>query len=158
MKANWIAFVAAMFAGLAMAPAAQAQTGAVQLVNAVKVDKEVVENGKIKHVLVEPNVVVPGDKLVYTISYHNTSAQAVKDFDLVNPLAGAVMLDSAGADALTVSVDGGKTWGKLAMLKVADAAGVSRAAQASDVTHLRWVLPLIAAGAKGAITYHAIVR
>jgi len=159
MKAKWIAFVAATLAGFSLAAPAQAQAGgAVKLVNAVKVDKQVVENGKVKHVLVEPNTVVPGDKLVYTISYQNTGSEAVKDFDLVNPLASAVMLDPAGDENLTVSVDGGKTWGKLAALKFTGTDGVSRPAQAGDVTHLRWIVPLIAAGAKGAITYHAIVR
>jgi hypothetical protein len=57
-----------------------------------------------------------------------------------------------------VSVDGGKSWGKLAALTIANADGSIRPAAHSDVTHVRWVLETIAAGAQGRLTYPAIIR
>ena len=154
-------FLIAAFSGLlaaTAAPAAMAEASQpVELKGDVKVDKLVVENGHEKHVLVAPNVVVPGDKLVFATSYRNNGSVAVKDFVVTNPIPEGVMLASQGAELLDVSVDGGKSWGKLAQLKVSDTAG-PRAAQASDVTHIRWVLPVLAPGAKGTLSYNAIVR
>jgi hypothetical protein len=56
-------------------------------------------------------------------------------------------------------VDGGKTWGPLASLKVALADGSSRAALASDVTHIRWSLGRpIAAGSGGELSFRGVVE
>ncbi|MCC6924338.1 hypothetical protein [Novosphingobium sp.] len=157
MKKFVIAAASALFATIA-APAAMANGAQpVELQGGVKVDKLVVENGKEKHVYSDPKVVVPGDKLVFTTTYSNTGAEPVRNFVVTNPLPAAVALAPEGAEKQDVSVDGGKSWGKLGMLKVSDAAG-QRSAQASDVTHVRWVLPLLAPGARGAVTYNAIVR
>ena len=60
--------------------------------------------------------------------------------------------------AISVSVDGGKAWGKLSALQVADGKGGLRAALNSDVTHIRWVLPVLNPGVSGTLTYNAIVR
>ena len=159
MKSNWIASIvgAALFA--CAAPAAMAQaTQPIELKGDVKVDKVVIENGKEKHVLSDPNVVVPGDKLIFSTGYRNTGAEPVKDFVVTNPIPDGVMLAPEGAGELTVSVDDGKTWGKLASLTVKDGQGASRPAQAGDVTHVRWILSVLAPGAAGKVTYHAIVR
>lgn len=150
------AFGAAM---VALAPAgAMAQTSPVELKGDVKVDTVVVENGKEKHVLADPRVVVPGDSLVFSTSYRNTGSAAIKDFVVTNPLPEAVMLAPDGAEKLVVSVDGGKTFGRLASFSVTGADGKARPAQAGDVTHIRWVLPVLAPGSAGTLSYHAIVR
>ncbi len=152
-----IAAVSGLLASLA-APAVSAQAAQpIEMKGDVKVDKLVVENGKEKHVFIDPKVVVPGDKLVFSTAYRNTGSEAVKDFVVTNPIPAGVALAPLGADKLEVSVDGGKSWGKLASLKVADAAG-PRTAQAGDVTHVRWVLPVVAPGASGKLTYNALVR
>lgn len=144
---------------MALAPsAALAQASPIQLTGDVKVNRVVVENGKEKHVLSDPSVVVPGDALVFTTTYQNKGADAVKDFVVTNPLPSAVMLAPEGAEKLVVSVDGGRTFGLLASLTVKDAEGKPRPAQASDVTHIRWILPVVPAGAQGALSYNGIVR
>jgi uncharacterized repeat protein (TIGR01451 family) len=141
------------------APVAMAQSSQpIELIGDVKVDKVVIENGKENHVFSGPSVVVPGDQLVFSTSYRNTGKQPVNDFEVTNPLPASVMLSPEGADVHTVSVDGGKTWGKLSGLTVSDGQGGKRPATASDVTHLRWTLAAIAPGATGKLTYHAIVR
>lgn len=158
---KFIQIIALAAAGLLAcnSPAALAQSSQpIELVGDVKVDKVVVENGKEKHVLSDPSVVVPGDKLVFSTTYRNTGKQSASDFVVTNPVPASVMLSPEGAEAHTVSVDGGKTWGKLSTLTVSDAQGGKRPAMASDVTHLRWVLAVIAPGATGKLTYHAIVR
>jgi hypothetical protein len=67
-------------------------------------------------------------------------------------------LSAQDAATLTVSVDGGQHWGRLATLTLPGADGKPRAAVAADVTHVRWVVPAIAPGSTGAITFHATVR
>lgn len=143
--------------GLGLAPlAAHAAPGQVALQGDVKLQKTVVEAGKSRVVLTEPKVVVPGDRLLFTTRYANASGAAVQNFVVTNPLPGAVALEAQAGDQ--VSVDAGKSWGKLAALTVADGKGGRRAAQAGDVTHIRWTIPSIAAGASGKVEYHAIVR
>ena len=154
-------FMIAALSGLlsaTAAPAALAQSvQPVELKGDVKVDKLVVENGKEKHVLVDPSVVVPGDKLLFATAYQNKGTVEVKNFVVTNPIPAGVAFVHAGTDQFVVSVDGGKIWGNLAQLKVIDTAG-SRPAQASDVTHIRWTLPVLAPGAQGALSYNAVVR
>ena len=68
------------------------------------------------------------------------------------------MLSDDSAGEFDVSVDGGKTWGKLSQLSVTKPGASARAAEAADVTHVRWVIPVIAPGAAGTLEYHAVVR
>lgn len=153
-----VSFLAAAPVAAQPAPAPAAAASPVELVGSVQLVKITEVNGQKQQELVEPKVVVPGDRLVFTTRYRNAGTQPVNDFVVTNPLPGAVMLADEDADQHTVSVDGGKTWGKLAALTVADGQGGKRPATAADVTHLRWVLALLQPGASGALTYHAIVR
>lgn len=142
---------------VSVSPAALAAESPVTLDSTVKLEKLITEGGKTRHELVEPQKVVPGNKLVFRTTYRNTGAKPVNQFVVTNPLPSAVVLaDDAGG--FESSVDGGKSWGKLAALKVADGKGGLRAAQTDDVTHVRWVLSVIAPGATGTLEYHAVVR
>ncbi|MFM5905996.1 MAG: hypothetical protein ACKOPO_00165 [Novosphingobium sp.] len=145
-----------MTATAAAAAPAAAVRPAVSLKSDVKVERSVTTEGLTKTVLSDPKDVVPGDRLRFTTYYRNDGKAPVANFVVTNPLPKAVAL--AADDAFVVSVDGGKTFGKLASLKVADARLGSRAAMLADVTHLRWVIPAIAPGSSGSVTYFAIVR
>ncbi len=144
-------------AALVALPGAAFAAGPVSLESGIKLDKVITENGQTRHELVAPEKVVPGNHLVFVTQYRNTSDKPVDRFVVVNPVPNVVALEPAATDAYEVSVDGGKSWGALAALKVS-VAGESRAAQATDVTHVRWVIPVIAAGAGGVLEYHALVR
>ncbi len=146
-------------AGLALAPkAALAQPGKVDLQGDVKLEKTVTENGKTEKVLADTKVVVPGDRLLFSTSFVNNGATPVEQFVVTNPLPSAVVLAPESAAGLDVSVDGGKTYGRLADLKVADGNGGQRAAEATDVTHVRWIIPAIAPRQQGKVEFYAIVR
>ncbi|MFM5916580.1 MAG: hypothetical protein ACKOOL_03490 [Novosphingobium sp.] len=150
---------AAALLGTLSAPIAAAQAAQpIELKGDVQLDKIVVENGRERHVLVEPKVVVPGDKLIFATAYRNTGSAAVSNFVVTNPIPAGVALAQGDAPMADVSVDGGKTWGKLASLTVTGKDGVKRAAQSSDVTHIRWTLASVAPGASGTLSYHAVVR
>jgi uncharacterized repeat protein (TIGR01451 family) len=113
-------------------------------------------DGKFK--LVAPEGVVPGDTLVFITNYQNAGAGAVNNFVIVNPLPKSVKLSADSAAHVEVSVDGGKHWGMLSQLTVADANGTPRAATADDVTHLRWIVSSLAQGQSGRAVYSATVR
>ena len=138
----------------APAPAASPVT----LKGDVMLEKTVTENGVSTVQLSEPKVVIPGDRLLFTTRYHNEGAQPVTNFVVTNPLPSAVALAADGATGNEVSVDGSKTWGQLASLKVTGSEGAERAATAADVTHIRWTIAQIAPGASGEVQYHGIVR
>jgi uncharacterized repeat protein (TIGR01451 family) len=135
-----------------------APAGPIELVGDVKLEQHSAVGGQDKVVLVAPQVVVPGDRLVFSTSYRNTSAAAVENFVVTNPVPAAVAMDSESAAANEVSVDGGAHWGRLAALTVPDGQGARRPATAADVTHVRWVLAIVKPGVSGAVTYNAIVR
>ena len=142
----------------ASAPAL-AQAQAIDLKGDVKLEKVMIDDGGERSVeLVEPETIVPGDKLIFGTEYSNNSADPVTNFVVTNPVPNAVRLSPGAPADLTVSVDGGANWGQLAALSVEQADGTSRPAQHADVTHIRWTLASVAPGEKGRLEYPAIIR
>ena len=115
-------------------------------------------SGKEVTELVEPNTIVPGDRLIFGTDYNNGSDEAVDNFVVTNPLPPAVRLAPDADTTLIVSVDGGKSFGTLSQLSVIAEDGGSRPAIQADVTHLRWTLPSVAPGESGRLEYPAIIR
>ena len=147
-----------VYTAIVAASGAIAAPSPVTLTSEVKLDKVVTEAGVKKHVLVTPTKVVPGDHLIFTTSYLNTGGKPISNFVVTNPIPKGTALASDGFGNFTSSVDGGKSWGALASLTVADGKGGRRAAQASDVTHVRWVINAIAPSSSGSLEYHATVH
>ena len=114
-------------------------------------------NGTEQIELVAPEVIVPGDRLIFGTDYSNGGDEIVTDFVVTNPLPAAVRLAEDADPSLTVSVDGGETWGRLADLVITNDQGV-RAATPADVTHVRWSLETVEPGASGRLEYPAIIR
>jgi uncharacterized repeat protein (TIGR01451 family) len=116
-------------------------------------------NGKRKVTLEAPKVVIPGDQLVFVLNYRNSSGKAADNFTVTNPLPAAVQLTETADAAAQVSVDGGRNWGPLASLRVADANGTDRAARNEDVTHIRWTFNQpIPAGGSGKLMFRGVVK
>jgi len=150
----WLALLALL------APAAAAAADGVSLTSKVLVERvRPGPDGKPVTVREAPGVVTPGDRLVFVLSYRNGGAEPATGFTLTDPIPSAVAYagtDDAGA---VVSVDGGKSWGALASLKVAQADGTSRAAVAADVTHIRWSFDRpIAPGSVGELSFRGVVE
>ncbi len=148
-------FILAIFA-----PATAFAADNVTLDSVVFVERSVTAaNGKTRIALEEPKLVTPGDKLVFVLSYKNAGTAPADSFVVTNPIpasVGFVASDSPGAD---FSVDGGRSWGMLAALKVKAADGSARAATASDITHVRWVFAkAIPVGAAGKLSFRGTVR
>ncbi|MEM8694420.1 MAG: hypothetical protein AAGE05_00170 [Pseudomonadota bacterium] len=142
-----------------------APTSAV-MANQVALDSEVfVErseeqaDGSVTVTLDEPNRVIPGDTLVFVLTYENTGAEPAENFVVTNPMPDAVAFVEAIDGGAVYSVDYGTTFGSLADLRVFGEGGVQRDAQAVDVTHIRWTLTEpIPVGATGQLRFRGVVR
>lgn len=147
-----------ILAFLAPVPALAADD--VALDSAVFVERSVTgADGKQSVVREEPKLVTPGDKLVFVLSYKNAGSAPAESFVVTNPIPASVSFvasDSPGAD---FSVDGGKSWGALAALRVKGADGKLRAAAASDITHVRWAFAkAIPVAGTGKLSFRGVVR
>ncbi|WP_209347373.1 hypothetical protein [Pontixanthobacter sp. CEM42] len=159
MKKGRIFGIFAALAALVSAPAMAQNGQSVALNGDVMVVKTINEDGaEPRTELVEPDLVVPGDRLLFRTNYENTSAELVENFVVTNPLSSAVQLAPDTSGDQVVSVDGGKNFGALSALTVTEESGTVRSALASDVTHLRWTLASLEPGESGQITFYAIVR
>jgi len=104
--------------------------------------------------------VVPGDEVVYTMHYRNTADDPAEDVTITNPIPEHMLLMRTGMltpdVSLSFSVDGGRSFGALAELKVVGKDGYEHPATAADCTHLRWTFrrPL-APGETGQVDYVA---
>ena len=93
-----------------------------------------------------------GDRVVYVVSWYRMGGSGA--FTVTNPLPRSVYYQGSADGSEEVSLDSGKTWGKLDHLRLGD-----RLATPEDVTQVRWHVPAAqAAQGSGEITYSAIVR
>ncbi|MHA7818786.1 MAG: hypothetical protein ACX930_03950 [Erythrobacter sp.] len=143
---------------MSLAAHAQGQSPVTLSGDVMAVETSIDADGNEKTQLVEPGVIVPGDRLIFGTEYANNGAVPVENFAVTNPLPGAVRLADDADPELLVSVDGGKSWGVLATLTVTDEAGNERSATHADVTHVRWTVASVAPGESGRLEYPAIIR
>jgi uncharacterized repeat protein (TIGR01451 family) len=139
---------------------AQAAPGPIKLDTSVYQDVQVKgADGKVTTKRQSPKNVVPGDEVIYEMTYTSSAKSAANNVVIDNPIpAQLAFIKTEGTPVTAVSIDGGKTYGQLSTLKVALPDGTTRPAQPSDVTSLRWVIATIAPGGKGKIAYHARVK
>ena len=116
-------------------------------------------SGKPVAVREDPHVVTPGDKLVFELAYRNVGAEAATGFVITDPIPASVAFAGGESEGAIFSVDGGRTWGPLAALRVAQPNGGSRAATPADVTHVRWAFARpIPAGGAGSVSFRGVVK
>ena len=93
-----------------------------------------------------------GDRVVTILRWE--LRKRAGSFTITNPLPRAVSYQASTREDELVSVDGGRSWGRIGQLKIGD-----RLASPEDVTHVRWRIPeRIAARGRGQIAYSGIVR
>ncbi len=102
------------------------------------------------------DLVVPGERVVYSINYYNDKAQAAEDIVLVMPVPKEVEYLERSAETpiatAEFSADGGNSFASRDRLTVRGATG-TRPATASDITHIRWTVASIAPGTSGELIY-----
>lgn len=149
---------------LAMLPA-----GIVRAAEAIEVtttvQKEIVvekEDGSKETQLIAADSVVPGQRVVYTISFRNVGNEPADNVVITNPIAETLTYvagSAAGRDLeVEFSVDGGASFAPADELAVVDN-GIERPATNLDYTHVRWVMRSeLAAGGQGQATFAAVLE
>lgn len=147
---------AAMVASVAVPVAAEAARP-VQFASDVFVERFVPgSGGRVTRVLERADRLKSGDRVIFVVNWRSNAAQP---FTVTNPVPNTIAFQRTAEDGEDVSIDGGRTWGKLADLRVRDTDGSIRHATPDDVTTLRWRVPgRMAAAGSGQITYRGIVR
>ena len=136
-------------------------TSPLAITSTVQLDKVTNVDGKPVHTLVDIDKTrekVPGAHLVYKRVYQNVGKVTLSHIVVKDALSTYEMLADDGFGSFDVSVDNGKTYGKLAQLTVSDGKGGSRPALASDVTNLSWTIPALAAGESATLEFHSVIR
>ena len=147
----------AAFAGTALFAAAPAfaQDARPKITSSSFVEKTTTDAaGKKKVTLAPTTVVVPGDTVLFVHEYVNNTTAPAPGFIINNPLPAQVQYVGSTDANIVVSVDGGKTFGKLETLKVGD-----RAATGADVTHVRWTFAQpIGVGQSGKVSFRGLLK
>ena len=143
-----------------LVPAAVQAADSVSLVSQVLVERvETTPDGRSVTTRAEPDVVTPGDRLVFVLSYRNDGAEPATAFVLTNPVPDSVAFAGTDDRSAVVSADGGKTWGALSSLTVTQTDGTIRPAQVADVTHIRWSLAQpVPSGGAGELSFRGVVK
>jgi len=105
----------------------------------------------------------PGDELVITVTFLNTTQHALDGLRITQPIPPSMRyVEGSGVgpgSEVLYSVDGGETYGQPNELRVITADGSRRVATAGDYTHVRWLIKApLAAGARAFVRFRANVR
>ncbi|MDE8653222.1 hypothetical protein [Novosphingobium album (ex Liu et al. 2023)] len=132
-----------------LSPVAAAATPNISTQSAVYVERQEADRDR----RLEPAARLSrGDRVVTIVSWYRMGGDG--SFVITNPLPARLAYQESARENQEVSVDGGRTWGKLEDLRIG-----SRMATPEDVTHVRWrISALTAARGSGHIAYSGIVR
>lgn len=99
-------------------------------------------DGEAKTRLVPVAAVVPGDQVVYTVTFTNTGDEAASAITVTDPIPAQMRYVDGSAFGpgtdIVFSVDGGASFAAPDALVVGDGRGGERRARAEDFTHVRW--------------------
>ena len=138
---NFKHWAIAIIAPICFALPAQAMTASQK----VEVERQVKQSdGSLKTIMTAPDKVLPGDVMVYTVSYYNNKQDVTENFRLDMPIPREITFTEGSANRenanVLYSVDNGATYQSRDALRMTLPTGESRAASASDITHIRWTL------------------
>jgi uncharacterized repeat protein (TIGR01451 family) len=160
----------ALLAGLALlssVPVPAIAASGVELSSKVEMEVEVEQDGTKTRKRVTPAKALPGDEVIYTLTYTNKAAAPAENVVIDNPVPGHT--DYVGGSAwgegavIQFSTDGGKSYAAPEQLKVRvkDEAGndVERVALPGEYTHVRWTLgTAVAPGGGGEVGFRARIE
>lgn len=120
------------------------------------------DSGETTRRIVPAESVVPGEHVIYTITFTNISDETADNIVITNPISADLTYVEGSAfgpgTVIEFSIDGGQSFASAERL-VISAAGVERPAEAADFTHVRWTLQNeLAAGAQGMARFRATLN
>lgn len=152
-------FIAPIVAMAMLSGTAIAQDKPISIEADLQLEKTVVDaDGTSRVERTDADLIVPGDRLVFGRIYRNSGEAAIPNVVILSPVSSAVRLAPDADPALIVSVDGGKSWGRLSDLEFTASDGGTRPAEHADVTHVRWTLESVAPRETGRLEFPAIIR
>ena len=147
---------------LGLSAVAQEQ-GSLNVTTTVQKEEVFVNDaGETETRLVAANTVVPGETVVYTISFQNIGNEPAGNVVITNPIDATLTYVDGSAFGpgmlLQFSVDDGQNFAAADALSVEED-GASRPAVADDFTHIRWVMQNeLAAGAMATARFKAVLK
>jgi len=109
------------------------------------VEKEITiqqDDGTVVTKRVAADLVTPGEKVVYTVSFTNDEANPASDLVLAMPVPADVRYLEGSAEregaVVRYSIDGGSTYSTRDALTIPAVDGGSRSANPDDITHIQW--------------------
>jgi len=151
-----------MMLALSLQAVAQEQGHLNVMTTVQKQEVTVNDSGEAETRLVAADSVVPGESVVYTITFQNISDEPAANVVITNPISeDLTYVDGSAFGPGTViqfSTDGGQNFAAADELTVIDD-GVSRPAGPDDFTHIRWVMQNeLAVGAQGTARFTAVLK
>ena len=140
------------------------QPGHIKLQTVGLQEKVTVAKDGTKHTDIVPaDHVLPGTEVIWNVNYEIVGTTPVTNAVITDPIPQNMVYvaGSAAGDKsdITFSVDGGKTWATADKLQVKNPDGSLRVALPKDYTAIRWILQgTLAPGAKGTVTFHAVLQ
>ncbi len=163
-KLNFKLFFSMMVLTLLFSSNAFSANGKIVLTN--KVLKQVIKkdkDGNVTYNYIEPKTALPGDVMMYVISFENIGGDPARGIVINDPVPNnsKYRMDSAvGKNTkITFSIDGGKNFGNPEELVVKDKNGKEWNAKPESYTHIRWVYnkPL-APGEKSEVSFKTQIK
>lgn len=140
------------------------QEGKIVLTNQVfkqviKKDKE----GNTTYDYVEPKTALPGDVMMYIISFENNGKDKADEVVINDPIPNNSKYRVGSAvgknTKITFSIDGGKSFGDPDDLVVKDKDGKEWRAKPESYTHIRWTFKgSLAPGEKGEVSFKTQIK
>lgn len=133
----------------------------------IKAEKEVTvtANGKQIKKKIAAKGFLPGEEIIYTLSYVNSGTEAAKDVLITDPIPEGTSFipgSASDADKATYSINKGKSYSKPTLLtyeiKTADGKKQQKVAAPEEYTDIRWTIPSVAPGGKGSVSFRVKVK
>jgi uncharacterized repeat protein (TIGR01451 family) len=107
--------------------------------------------------------IVPGDTVIYRISYANKGSQPAENVMINNPIPEYMQYVNGSAlgqgSSITFSADGGVVYDTPQNLTVVGEDGTRRSALPDEYTAIRWALSIpVQPGAEGFVEYRAVLE
>jgi len=157
-------FVLLFFFFLSAGAAMAQDASPVTLVSEVLKEVEAVnEKGEKEVRLVPVASAMPGEVLIFRVTYRNEGTEPAANVQLTNPVPGEMVYiggtaEGKGAD-VAFSVDSGQSFARPAALTVTAEDGTKRPAEPADYTHIRWqIQDPVPPGREGTVSFRASLK
>lgn len=143
-------------------PTHTAEPGAIKISSIAEKETEVIDkNGNKTSKRTRVDTAVPGDEIIYTITFENISTKPASNIVITNPIPNdTTYLSANGTNTeITFSIDGGNQYAARDKLIVTISEGNTRPAMPSDYTHLRWAYKgELGVGEASEVSFRAVIK